>query len=122
MVVGGHADGVDDPQVQLARDDRGGDQAAAGDRHDSVPRPAVHQPPRQGLGIPVKLVPRHRKALLIALHDTASPLPPTPPPASWKAFHIPAARVAARCEPAFPPEGQPPTISPPLGCRTWPVM
>ncbi len=65
MLVGGDADSVDQPEVKLAGDDCRGHEAAAGDGHDTGPGPFFRQPPRQGLGVPVQLVPGNRKALLI---------------------------------------------------------
>ena len=56
LVIGRHADGVDQPQLELARDDLRRDQAAARDRHDALPGAALRQAPGQRPGVPVQLI------------------------------------------------------------------
>ena len=65
VVVAGEADGVDQPDVQLAGDDRRRHQPAAADGHDASPRPEVDQPPGQRPRGPVQLLPRDGKAAAV---------------------------------------------------------
>jgi hypothetical protein len=63
VVVAADAGGIDQPDLELAGDDRRGDEAAAGDRDDALPGAAVGQPPGQRLGVAVQLLPRHGEVL-----------------------------------------------------------
>jgi len=64
IVIAGDADGLDGLDFQLARDDAGGDQAAAGDGDDAIPVIAFFdQTPGQRLAIAVELVPGDQKTL-----------------------------------------------------------
>jgi hypothetical protein len=61
VVVGADADRVDEADVELARDDVRRHEAAAGDRDDAAPGPAVGEPPSQRLRVAVELVPGDRE-------------------------------------------------------------
>ena len=64
VVVGGDADRLDHPDVELARHDRRRDEAAAGDRDDGVERAGGGEAPGERPGVAVELVPRDRKGLV----------------------------------------------------------
>jgi len=62
QMIGFHRDRIDHADVQLAADDHGGHQPAAGDADHSLPRPAFArtlaiQPPGQRARVAVDLVP-----------------------------------------------------------------
>ena len=57
VVVGGDADRLDHPDVELARHDRRRDEAAAGDRDDGVERAGGGEPPGERPGVAVELIP-----------------------------------------------------------------
>src|SRR5262249_16768772 len=75
VVVAHDAHGLDQPQIEFARDDRGGNKPAAGDRHDCLERPGVGQPPGERTGVAVELVPRDREGLLERLLHRVSAAP-----------------------------------------------
>src|SRR6185312_14374332 len=77
LVVAADADGLDEPQAQLARHDRRRHQPAAGDADDGLERPLVGQPPGERARIAMQLVPRDRERLAIARlgHVLSLPLP-----------------------------------------------
>ena len=64
MVVGRHADGVDQPQFQLARDDRRRHQPAARDRDNLIPRSLFRQSPGERLGVTMELFPGNGEVVL----------------------------------------------------------
>src|SRR5262245_57368046 len=64
VVVARHAHRLDQPDAELARHDRSGHQAAAGDAHDRLERAGAGEPPRESAAIAMKLVPPDRKGLL----------------------------------------------------------
>ena len=57
VAVALHAHGLDQADVQLARDDRRRHKAAARHRHDRLERPGGREPPRQRARVAMKLVP-----------------------------------------------------------------
>ena len=65
-VVGRAADRVDQAQVELAGDDGGRHQPAAGDRDQALERPEIGQPPCQRPGVAVQFRPRDGKHLVVA--------------------------------------------------------
>src|SRR5262249_61515923 len=78
LVVAGDADGIDEPHLKLAGDDRRRHEPAAGDRDDALPRALLDQAPGERLGVAVQLFPGDREVLL-ELPDAHGPLPwPTP--------------------------------------------
>src|SRR5262245_38604797 len=64
VVVARHAYRLDQPDAELARDDRGGHQTAAGYADDRLERAGASEPPRERARITMKLVPRDRKGFL----------------------------------------------------------
>ena len=71
MVVTRHADGIEYPDLEFARDDGGGDETAARDRDDARPRIPFDKAPRERFRIPVQLFPRYREGFcesLVRLH------------------------------------------------------
>ena len=64
VVIARDAHGLDQPDLQFARHDRGRHQPAARHAHDRLERPGARQPPRERARIAVELVPRDRKCLL----------------------------------------------------------
>src|SRR5262249_47301245 len=63
VVVTLHAYGIDEPDVELARDDGRGHHPAAGDRDDPAPGPEVEETPGERARVPVQIVPGDRKML-----------------------------------------------------------
>src|SRR5216684_4975044 len=59
--VARHAHGLDDPQVELAGDDRGRHQAAARDAHDRLERARVGEPPGERSRVAMERVPGNRE-------------------------------------------------------------
>ena len=57
VVVAHDAEGIDDADAQLTRDDGGGDQSAARDPDDAGPLGIVDQAPGQRLGVAMQLLP-----------------------------------------------------------------
>ncbi len=57
VIVAGDADRIDHTHAEFAGNHGGGDQAAAGDRHDGLERAGVVQPPGQRAGIAMELIP-----------------------------------------------------------------
>src|SRR5262245_7748475 len=64
VVVARHAYRLDQPDAELARDDRGGHQTAAGYADDRLERAGASEPPRERARITMELVPRDRKGFL----------------------------------------------------------
>ena len=64
VVVARHAHRLDQPDVELARDDRRRHQAAAGDADDRLERAGAVEPPGERARIAMELVPRDRKDFL----------------------------------------------------------
>src|SRR3954452_11628787 len=75
LVVGADADRVDDADVELAGDDVGGDEAAAGGGDDAFPGALLGEAPGQRLGVAVELVPGHREVTPRRLAHAWAPLP-----------------------------------------------
>src|SRR2546422_2061061 len=73
LAVARHAHGLDDPQIELARDDRGRHQAAARDAHNRLERPHVDEPPGERPGIAMERVPGDRKDFLELLRHREPP-------------------------------------------------
>ena len=57
VVIGGDADGLDHPDLELARDDRRGHETAAGDGDDGVERAGRGEAPGERARVAVELVP-----------------------------------------------------------------
>jgi hypothetical protein len=57
VIVASDTHSLDHPDAEFACDNRGGDEATAGDADHCLKRPGAIEPPGQGAGIPVELVP-----------------------------------------------------------------
>src|SRR5262249_56354307 len=64
VVVARDAYRLDQPDAELARDDRGRHQTAAGYADDRLERAGASEPPRERARITMELVPRDRKGFL----------------------------------------------------------
>src|SRR5271165_2689854 len=73
VVIGGDADRLDHPDVELPGHDRRRDEAAAGDRDDGVERAGGGEAPGERPRVAVELVPRNRKGLVARGGHRAAP-------------------------------------------------
>src|SRR6266542_5114571 len=80
LAVARHAHRLDDAQVELAGDDRGRHQAAAGDADDRLERADVGEPPGERPRVAMERVPGNRKGLcgLRLRHEPPFALAPDP--------------------------------------------
>src|SRR5262249_57197495 len=81
VIVARDAHRLDQPDAELARDDRGGPQAAAGYADDRLERARAGEPPPERARIAMELIPPDPKGLL-RLRLLARLRPPFPPPAT----------------------------------------
>src|SRR5579864_3544421 len=107
IVIGGDADGLDHPDIELTRDDRRRNETAPGDGDDGVERASRGEAPGERPRVAVELVPRNRKRLLAGgghwrllgakdcLPITSERAASEPPPARSTAFAIPQRAAAS---------------------------
>ncbi len=73
VIVGRDTHGVDEAHLQFACDDRSGNEAAAGDGDDLLPRALLGESPGERFGVAVELFPGDGKIMLWADHgDTVA--------------------------------------------------